>query len=97
VTPDPLKLGENFEVKIETVQEGKPVAYQTNTEGTITLDKFSPDRTNPSISNITGTFYFVTENREGNQISASGAFDFPLRRKVVSEGPGYLLKSVSRA
>jgi len=77
-TPDPLKVGENFDVRVETIEEGKSISYQTNTEGTLTLDNFSPDRTNPDLRNITGTFQFVTENSEGRQISANGTFDFPL-------------------
>jgi hypothetical protein len=83
VTPDPLKVGENFDVRVERVEEGKLISYETNTDGTITLNNFSPDRTYPDISNITGTFQFVTENSEGDRISANGTFDFPLGRKVV--------------
>ena len=85
VTPDPLKVGENFDVRVETVEEGKSISYQTNTEGTITLESFSPNRTDPGISNILGTFQFVTENSDGGQISATGTFDLPLGRKVVSQ------------
>ncbi len=96
VTPDPLKLGENFDVRIETLEEGKLIAYQTNTEGTITLNNFSPDRTFPGISNITGTFQFVTENSEGDRISANGTFDFPLGRKGVSQDTMYSFLEVSR-
>ena len=94
VTPDPLKMGENFEVEVETVEEGKSILYQTNTKGTITLDHFSPDRTDPDIGNITGTFQFVTENSEGKQISANGTFDFSLKRKVLSQDTGYSFKDV---
>lgn len=96
-TPDPLKVGENFDVLVETVEEGKSISYQTNTEGTITLDNFSPDRTGTDISNITGTFQFVTENIDGDQISANGTFDFLLGKKVVSQNTVYALKDVSRA
>lgn len=84
VTSDPLKVGENFDVRVERVEEGKLISYETNTDGTITLNNFSPDRTYPDISNITGTFQFVTENSEGDRISANGTFDFPFRRNVVS-------------
>ena len=97
VTPDPLKVGEKFDVRVETLEEGKLIAYQTNTEGTITLDNFSPDRTFPSTSNITGTFQFVTENNVGERISANGTFDFPLGRKVVSQDRVYSFLEFSRA
>jgi hypothetical protein len=97
VTPDPLKVGENFNVRVERVEEGKLISYETNTDGTITLNNFSPDRTYPDISNITGTFQFVTENSEGDRISANGTFDFPLGRKVVSQDTVNFFLEVSRA
>ena len=97
VTSDPLKVGENFNVRVERVEEGKLISYETNTDGTITLNNFSPDRTYPDISNITGTFQFVTENSEGDRISANGTFDFPLGRKVVSQDPVNFFLEVSRA
>ena len=96
MTPDPRKVGENFDVRVERVEEGKLISYQTNTDGTITLNNFSPDRTYPDISNITGTFQFVTENSKGDRISANGTFDFPHKRKVVSL-TAWGLKEVSRA
>jgi hypothetical protein len=97
VTPDPLKVGENFDVRVERVEEGKLISYETNTDGTITLNNFSPDRTYPYSSNITGTFQFVTENSEGDRISANGTFDFPLGRKVVSQDTVNFFLEVSRA
>lgn len=97
MTPDPRKVGENFDVRVEWVEEGKLISYQTNTDGTITLNNFSPDRTYPDISNITGTFQFVTENSEGDRISANGTFDFPSKKRVVTQGAVYSFKKVSRA
>lgn len=91
-TEDPLKVGENFDVRVETVQEGKPMVYEVNTEGTIHLDDFMPNRTYPDTSTITGTFQFVTENSEGQKISAEGVFDFPLARKVVSLDRGHFIE-----
>lgn len=86
MTADPRRVGENFDVRVERVHEGKLISYQTNTDGTITLDNFSPDRNFPGISNITGTFQFVTENSDGERIAANGSFEFPTKRKVVSLG-----------
>ena len=86
MTPDPLKVGEHFDVRVERVEEGKLISYHANTDGTITLKSFAPDRTYPDISKITGTFQFVTENNEGDRISANGTFDFPFRRKVAFLG-----------
>ena len=83
MTPDPRKVGEHFDVRVERVEEGKLISYQANTDGSITLKSFAPDRTYPGISKITGTFQFVTENNEGDRISANGTFDFPVSRKVA--------------
>jgi hypothetical protein len=84
MTPDPLKVGETFDVRVETIEGGKPISYQSNTEGTIVLDNFYPDRASPRMSRIKGTFQFVTENIEGSRISANGTFDFPSETKVIS-------------
>jgi hypothetical protein len=84
MTPDPLKVGENFDVRVETVEGGKPISYDTNTEGTIVLDNFYPDRASPDTSTIKGTFQFITENLDGDRISANGTFDFPLEKKAMS-------------
>ncbi len=83
MTSDPRKVGEHFDVRVEREEEGKLISYHANTEGTITLESFAPDRTYPGISKITGTFRFVTENNDGDRISANGTFHFPVRRKVV--------------
>lgn len=83
-TPDPLKVGQNFDVQMEAVEKGQSIAYQNNTEGTITLDDFSPDRLSPEGSTIKGTFQFVTENNAGEKVSVYGAFDFPSEKNVVS-------------
>ncbi|MDH5700921.1 MAG: hypothetical protein OEZ41_13290 [Nitrospirota bacterium] len=96
MTPNPMKVGENFDVQVEMVEEGKSISYQTNTEGTITLENFAPDRADSEMGNITGTFQFVTENSERGQIVVNGTFDFPLGRKMVSQESVYSVKEVSR-
>ena len=83
MSPDPRTVGEHFDVRVERVEEGELISYHANTDGTITLKNFAPDRTYPDISKITGTFQFVTENSDGERISANGTFDFPFRRKVA--------------
>jgi hypothetical protein len=80
---DPLQLGKNFDVQVERMEGGKLISYQNNTEGTLTLVDFSPDRTFPEISHIKGQFQFVTESNEGEKISAHGDFEFPLEKQVV--------------
>ena len=96
VAPDPLRVGENFEVQVEMVEEGRSISYQSNTEGTITLEDFAPNSAGSDGSNITGTFQFVTENSEGGQISATGTFDLPLGRRVVFQDSAYFGKDVSK-
>lgn len=96
VAPDPLRVGENFEVQVEMVEEGRSISYQSNTEGTITLEDFAPHRADSGDRNITGTFQFVTENSEGGQISATGTFDLPLGRRVVFQDSAYFGKDVSK-
>jgi hypothetical protein len=96
VTPDPLRVGENFDVQVEMVEEGRSISYQTNTEGTITLEDFAPNSADSGESNITGTFQFVTENSEGGQISATGTFDLPLGRRIVFQDSVYSRKDVSK-
>ncbi len=86
MTPDVRTVGEHFDVRVERVEEGKLISYHVNTDGSITLKSFAPDRSYPDISKITGTFQFVTENNEGDRISANGTFDFPFRRKVAFLG-----------
>lgn len=97
MTPDPLRVGHNFDVQIESVEKGQSIAYQTNTEGTITLDNFSPDRVSPEASTIKGTFQFVAENNAGEKVSVNGAFDFPSEKEVVSLDVAYSFKEVSMA
>lgn len=78
-TPDPLKIGEDFDAQVEMVKEGEFVSYQSNTEGTITLDNFSPDHNQGethTTNTVKGTFQFITENNEGEQVSVNGTFDF---------------------
>ncbi|MDT3779042.1 hypothetical protein PJI16_15860 [Nitrospira sp. MA-1] len=84
MAPDPLKVGQNFDVQIEAVEKGQSIAYQNNTEGTMTLDSFSPDRLSPEASTIKGTFQFVTENNAGERVSVEGTFDFPSEKNVFS-------------
>ena len=97
MTQDPLNVGENFDVRVETVQEGKPMTYQMNTEGTINLDNFTPNRTYPDASIIKGTFQFVTENSEGDEVLINGAFDLPSAKKIVSQDPASSIQEVSNA
>jgi hypothetical protein len=96
MAPDPLKIGQDFDVGVEMVEKGDLTFFHTNTEGTLHLDTFIPNRNNPSASTIKGTFQFVTENSGGNRISVEGAFDFPFEDKVMSSfGSEYSLANIS--
>ena len=96
MTPDPLNVGQNFDVQVEAVEQGQSIPYQTNTEGTITLDNFTPDRITPEASKIKGTFQFVVENIVGEKVSVNGAFEFPSKQKVVSLTAGDSIKEELR-
>lgn len=84
MVPNPLKVGQNFDVRVEAVEEGQSIAYQTNTEGTITLEHFAPNPTSLEASTIKGTFQFAAENNAGEKVVVHGAFDFPSEEKMVS-------------
>jgi hypothetical protein len=74
-TPDPLKVGEEFEAQVEMVQKGESTAYQRNTEGTITLNNFSFENQKTGTTAVKGTFQFVAENTDGEQVLVKGGFD----------------------
>ncbi len=97
MTPDARTVGEHFDVRLERMEEGRLISYHANTDGTITLKNFAPDRTYPNISTITGTFQFVTENNEGERVSAKGTFNFPFRRKVAFLYAEYIFPEFLRA
>ncbi|MEX2490132.1 MAG: hypothetical protein WD425_00070 [Nitrospirales bacterium] len=76
VTVDPMELGEKFEVRIEGTVDGKPVAFGSNTEGTLTLDIFPEDGEKLAGAKIEGSFQFATQAPEGDSLSLSGTFEF---------------------
>lgn len=65
VTPDPLKVGERFDVRVETAAKGKSIVYQANTEGTITLEKFSPDQTDSAAKILQEHFNLLPKTVKG--------------------------------
>lgn len=90
--PDPLKIGEDFDARIEIIEAGHSISYHSKIEGRITLDQFSPVAAFPDISNnhgqIKGHFQFVAENAEGEKVSVNGNFDFPYRNEVMTQEQG---------
>jgi hypothetical protein len=87
--PDPLNVGEDFDAQVEVIEKGKTISYHSNPGGVIILDHFSPDPAFPELGNgdgdIKGTFQFVAENLEGEQILVSGEFDFTPGREVMTK------------
>lgn len=73
---DPMELGENFEVRIESTIDGKPISYGAKTEGTLTLDTFPADGHELAGAKIKGSFQFATQAPEGDSLSVSGTFEF---------------------
>ena len=84
-TPDLQRVGEHFDVQVEAIDKGEPISFYTNTEGTITLEEFFPDRTYPDFSNIKGRFQFVTENHEGREVSVNGSLNFPSGKALTGK------------
>jgi hypothetical protein len=73
---DPMELGENFEVQVDSRIDGVPVSYGFKTDGTLTLETFPADGSQLSGAKIKGSFDFVTEDDEGGSLSAEGTFEF---------------------
>jgi hypothetical protein len=73
---DPMELGENFEVQVDSRIDGLPVSYGFKTEGTVTLETFPADGSKLSGAKVKGSFDFVTEDDEGGSVSAEGTFEF---------------------
>jgi hypothetical protein len=76
VAADPMELGENFEVRIESMVEGKLTPFGFNTEGTLTLETFPSDGTKLSGAKIKGFFQLVTKDADGKSLSGKGTFEF---------------------
>ncbi|GJL59800.1 MAG: hypothetical protein NPIRA03_26570 [Nitrospirales bacterium] len=76
VAADPIELGENYEVQIESNVDGKLTSFGFNTEGTLTLESFPPDGTKLSGAKIKGSFRLVTEDVHGKSLSGKGTFEF---------------------
>jgi hypothetical protein len=76
VAADPMELGENFEVRIESRVDGKLTSFGFNTEGTLTLETFPPDGTKMSGAKIKGSFRLVTKDTDGKSLSGKGTFEF---------------------
>lgn len=73
---DPMKLGENFEVRVESRIDGRLAAYGSNASGTLTLETFPADGNQLAGAKIKGAFKFVIQDTEGENLSAEGTFEF---------------------
>jgi hypothetical protein len=73
---DPMKLGENFEVRVESRMDGQLAAYGSNASGTLTLETFPVDGNRLAGANFKGAFEFAIEGTEGERLSATGTFEF---------------------
>lgn len=76
VAADPMALGENFEVRVESTVDGRFTSYGSNTGGTLTVDTFPTDGNKLTGAKIKGSFQFATQNPEGESLSANGTFEF---------------------
>lgn len=80
ISGDPMNVGEEFEARLEAMVEGRPISFRSNTEGTLTLDSFSPQANGSAEGIINGKFQFNAENNEGEAVSVNGAFDILAKR-----------------
>jgi hypothetical protein len=71
-----MKLGENFEVRVESRMDGQLAAYGSNASGTLTLETFPVDGNQLAGAIIKGAFEFAIEGTEGERLSATGTFEF---------------------
>lgn len=76
VATDPMELGENFEVQIDSIVDGKLTSFGFDTEGTLALENFPTDGTKLSGAKIKGSFRLVTKDADGKSLSGKGTFEF---------------------
>jgi hypothetical protein len=76
VSAPPLEIGTAFEVRVDQSTGDRTVSYHLNTQGTITIEAFPADGDDVAGQHVAGTFEFSTQNRAGQEVRATGSFDF---------------------
>lgn len=76
VSTNPLDAGKEFEVRVDHSIGKKTHSYEQNTKGSITILSFPENPNDIPRSRVTGCFEFRSQNKNGNQISVQGSFDF---------------------
>lgn len=79
VSADPMRVGEEFEARLEGMVDGRTVSFRSNTEGTLTLDSFPSNVSQLSDATIKGKFQFSSENSVGEVVAVNGVFEFPVK------------------
>jgi hypothetical protein len=73
---DPMELGKNVEVRLETMGDGKLTSFGFSTEGTLSLQTFPSDGSKLAGAKVEGSFQFVTTDADGESLSGKGTFEF---------------------
>ena len=75
VSVHPVDRGTVFEVRVDKSSDDLTTSFETDSTGTITLDHFSV-MNEAGERRVAGSFEFATANRDGEQVTATGTFDF---------------------
>jgi hypothetical protein len=73
---DPMELGENIEVRVEPMVDGKLTSFGFSIEGTLSLQTFPSDGSKLAGAKVEGSFQFVTTDADGESLSGKGTFEF---------------------
>ena len=76
VSAHPMNAGKHFEVRVDQSIGSRAESFQKNTKGTITLEQFPDEGSNTTGCVVKGKFEFTTEGKGGEQLKATGQFDF---------------------
>jgi hypothetical protein len=75
-SPSPLDIGTVPSVRVDRDTGTSTVASERNTSGFLNLTAFPAEEDGLTGSDVTGSFAFETEDREGNKIRVEGTFSF---------------------
>jgi len=76
VSAHPMDVGREFEVRVDHSEGDRTESFGADTRGTIQLESFPKDGEVLQGHPIKGSFDFVTQDRDGRDVTVSGSFDF---------------------
>ncbi len=75
-SPSPLDIGTVPSVRVDRDMGDSVLSAEMNTSGFLDLTAFPDDENKLSVSDVTGSFEFQTEDRKGQEITVKGTFSF---------------------